>query len=469
MTIATEYAEYVTSLEYGDVPEDVADYAKKLTLDAIGISIGARPRAVSSDAFVDGVDSLADGGKSTVFATGEMLEPEYAALLNGALVHSLDYDDTHRGASHHPGATVIPAAIATAESVDRDVSGRELLTAIVAGYEVNCRLGMAINPESHYDRGFHGTATCGTFAATAAAAKIAGLDAEELTNAFGLNGSQAAGSQQYLANGSWNKRAHPGLAAHAGVLAVTFAQKGFYGSEAPIEGEDGFLNAYSDDPRPKRATDGLGERFELRQTGIKPYPCCRYMHAPLDAVFEILSEESIAPDEVERTVIEIAEPGVNIIGRPIERKRNPESFVDAQFSMPFGVALAIVEGEATVDTFMEVGESGYDDEFARIMEVTELTSSERVNGVFPEKWSAYATIEADGETFESYVEYANGEPENPMSWDDTIGKYEELTSHLSTETQEELLEAVRSLETVDVSELTEPVAAGSQTDAVAND
>jgi len=169
MTIATEYAEYTIELEYDDVPEEVIDYAKKLTLDAIGISIGARSRAESSDSFVDGVDSLADGGEATVFATGERLEPEYAALLNGALIHSLDYDDTHRGASHHPGAPVIPAAIATAETVDRHVSGEELLAAIVAGYEVSCRLGQAINPESHYDRGFHGTATCGTFAATAAA------------------------------------------------------------------------------------------------------------------------------------------------------------------------------------------------------------------------------------------------------------------------------------------------------------
>ena len=468
MTIATEYAEYVTGVEYEEVPEDVIDYAKKLTLDAIGISIGALSRAESSDSFVEGVDSLADGGGATVFATGEAIEPEYAALLNGALVHSLDYDDTHRAASHHPGAAVIPAAVATAETVDRDVSGKELLAAIVAGYEVNCRLGQAINPESHYDRGFHGTATCGTFAATAAAGKISGLDSDELTNAFGLNGSQAAGSQQYLANGSWNKRAHPGLSAHSGILAVRFAQAGFYGSEAPIEGEDGFLNGYSDDPKPELATAGLGEEFELYRTGIKPYPCCRYMHAPLDGVFEILSEASIDPEDIESATVEIAEPGLNLVGRPVERKENPESFVDAQFSMNFGVALAAVAGEATVDSFIEWSDS-YTEEFGRIMRATEVISTGEVNEAFPETWCANVAIETADGTYETHVEYANGEPENRMSWDDEIEKYEELTTELPSTTAEGLLESVRSLEDIDVGDLTAPVSEASRSEAVADD
>ncbi len=468
MTITTEYAEYVTELEYDEIPEEVVDYAKKLTLDAIGISIGARSRAESSDSFVDGVDSLADGGAATVFATGEELEPEYAALLNGALVHSLDYDDTHRGASHHPGASVISAAIATAEDVDREVSGKELLTAIVAGYEVNCRLGMAINPAAHYERGFHGTATCGTFAATAAAAKIAGLSAEELENAFGLNGSQAAGSQQYLANGSWNKRAHPGLSAHSGILAVRFAQAGFYGSEAPIEGEDGFLNAYSDDPKPELATAGLGEEYELYETGIKPYPCCRYMHAPLDGVFELISEHDITPENFESASVNIADAGIGLIGRPIERKRNPKSFVDGQFSMPFGVALAVVAGEATVDSFLEWCDS-YGEEFRQVMEATEVGSSEKVNEVYPEKWCAEVSIETTEGTYETFVEYANGEPENRMSWEDTIDKYEELTVDLPSSAADELLDAVRSLESIDVSDLTAPVIEDPRAEAVADD
>lgn len=469
MSIAETYAQYVTELQYDDLPDEVVEHAKKLTLDAIGIALGAESRAISSGAFIDGVESLADGGNATVFATGQGLEPEYAALLNGALVHSLDYDDTHRGASHHPGAAVVPATIATAESTDHEVSGKDLLTAIVAGYEIDCRLGMAINPESHYARGFHGTGTCGTFGATAAAGKIAGLSAAELTNAFGLNGSQAAGSMQFLSNGAWNKRAHPGLAAHAGILAVSFAGAGFYGSAAPIEGEDGFLSGYSDDPKPALATEGLGEESELLETAMKPYPCCRYMHPALDGLFSLLSENPIDPDGVERVIVELPSPGVNIVGKPAERKRHPESFVDAQFSMPFGVALAITEGDAGIDSFLEASESDHDERFKDLMDLTAVESTSRMNEPFPERWPAYVTVEAGGKRYETSVEYAKGEPENPMSWVETIKKFEELTDHLPSKTRDEATDTVQSLEHRTVKELTEPFVACSRTKGPTND
>lgn len=469
MTIAETYAAYVTELQYDDLPDEVVEHAKKLTLDAIGIALGAEHRAISSEAFIDGVDALANGGDVTVFSSHQELEPEYAALLNGALVHSLDYDDTHRGASHHPGAAVIPAAIAAAEAADRDVDGQELLTAIVAGYEIDCRLGMAINPELHYARGFHGTGTCGTFGATAAAGKIAGLDGEKLTNAFGLNGSQASGSMQFLSNGAWNKRAHPGLAAHAGILAVSFADAGFYGSSAPIEGEDGFLSGYSDDPKPELATKGLGEESELLQTGMKPYPCCRYMHPALDALFSLLSENSISSESVERVVVELPRAGVNIVGKPIERKQRPQSFVDAQFSMPFGVALAITEGDAGIDSFLEASETEHDERFEKLMDATAVESTDRVNEPYPEKWSAYVRLEAAGQQYEEHVEFAKGEPENPMSWEEVTEKFEELTDHLSPETRDEALDGVRSLEHRMVGELTEPFMGFDQHSAVADD
>jgi 2-methylcitrate dehydratase PrpD len=468
MTIAKAYAEYVTDLGYDDLPNDVVDYTKKLMLDAIGIALGAEPRAISSEAFINGVDSLANGGDATAFVTDRQLEPEYAALLNGALVHSLDYDDTHRGASHHPGAAVIPAAIAAAETVDHEIDGEELLTAIVAGYEVDCRLGMAINPESHYDRGFHSTGTCGTFGATAAAAKVTGLDVDELTNAFGLNGSQAAGSMQFLSNGAWNKRAHPGLAAHSGILSVAFAGAGFYGSEAPIEGEDGFLAAYSDEAKPELATAGLGEKFELLQTGMKPYPCCRYMHPALDALVSLQSEESIEPESVERTVVELPQAGTNIVGHPIERKQNPQSFVDAQFSMPFGVALAITQGEAGINTFLEASETGHSEEFEEIMRTTEVESTDRVNEPFPERWSAHVIVEAGGKQYNRSIEYAKGEPENSMSWGETAAKFEELTAHLPLDLREEVLDVLQSLEHRRTEDLMTPLAESPRTEEITN-
>jgi 2-methylcitrate dehydratase PrpD len=192
------------------------------------------------------------------------------------------------------------------------------------------------------------------------------------------------------------------------------------------------------------------------------------MHAPLDATFTILESESIEPEDIESATVEIAEPGVNLVGRPVEKKQNPESFVDAQFSMPFGVALAAVAGEATVDSFLEWCDS-YGEDFRRIMEATEVTSSEAVNEVYPEKWCANVTIETGDGTFEEFVEYANGEPENRMSWADEIEKYEELTVDLPSGVADDLLESVRSLEDVDVSDLTAPVAGDPRAEAVADD
>ena len=178
------------------------------------------------------------------------------ALLNGIFGHSLDFDDTHADSSLHPSAPVVPAALAAAEIVGS--SGKDLLAAIVAGFEVCCRLGNALDPTSHYARGFHPSATAGTFGAAAAAAKIFGLDRHQIASAFGVAASQAAGSLQFLINGGWNKRYQVGAAAMNGLIAATLAKEGFKGAADAIEGKHGFLKGYTDNPRHDRAIDGLG-------------------------------------------------------------------------------------------------------------------------------------------------------------------------------------------------------------------
>ena len=204
--------------------------AKVLTLDFLGSAIRARRDAESTPSLLKMLEALAlDGkGESTVFGDAKTWTPAVAALLNGALGHSLDFDDTHADSSLHPSAPVVPAAFAIGEMVG--ASGRDVLTAIVAGYEVCCRLGNALDPTSHYARGFHPTATAGTYGAAAAAAKLFGLSKEQIIAAFGVSGSQAAGSLQFLVNGAWNKRYQVGAAAMNGVIAATLARNDFVGS-----------------------------------------------------------------------------------------------------------------------------------------------------------------------------------------------------------------------------------------------
>jgi len=231
---------------------------------------------------------------------------------------------------------VIAAALAAAEGAD--ASADRFLAGVAAGYDVACTVGEAIGPDSHYDRGFHVTATCGTFGAVAAAGVARGLNVPELRNALGIAGSQAAGSLQFLANGAWNKRLHPGLAARRGVESTTLAAAGVVGAADSIDGEYGFLTGYTDDPN-LAAFDRLESRDALAETGRKPYPCCRYLHAAIDALQAIAPE--VDADAVEAIDIAIPSPGIRLTGDPIEAKRRPTSFVDCQFSAPFAAALTL--------------------------------------------------------------------------------------------------------------------------------
>lgn len=457
MSIAEVYGDFCSELTYDDLPEPVVEMTKQVTLDTLGIAVGAI-RAQSTDIFLDSIrDRNQDASGATVFATGEQMSPEYAAMANGVLAHSLDFDDTHRRASLHPGAPVIPTAIAAGEEVD--ASGRELLTAIVAGYEIAIRLGMAVDPASHYNRGFHGTSTCGLFGATAAAGMLYGFDKATLAAAFGLNGSQAAGSLQFLENGAWNKRTHPGLAAHAALLSTSFAQNGFLAAAAPIEGQRGFLRGYSDNPNPGIATEGLGSTYEIRNVGLKPYPCCRYMHAPLDILLSLAEDEDIDHRHVETVTVKMAEPGVQLTGNPT--RRYPETVVDGQFDMRYGAAVALVHRDASIDTFFGEIESGLDNDLRRVIDVTDVTTAEWIDDVYPDQWPAAVSIQTTAETYTDRTEYARGEPEKPLSWQELVRKYDELTHDVMGAKQaNRLRETVDTLETRSVADLVAPFDGG---------
>lgn len=455
MNIAQTYAEYCRGLTYDNLPDEVIDYAKRLLLDVVGISVGAAKRVESSQSIIEGIRGLnGDGTGATVLATGESMRPAYAAMLNGALGHSLDYDDTHRSASLHPGVVTVPAALAAGERVNAD--GRELLTGIVAGYEVVCRLGQAVNPPSHYDLGFHGTKTCGVFGATAAAGTVLDLDASQLETAFGVNGSQVSGSLQFLENGSWNKRIHPGLAANEAFEAISLATKDFFSASEPIEGAYGFLNGYTREPHPGLAIETLGEKFELLETGLKPYPCCRYMHTALDLLVDVVESEDIQCQDVESVTVEMPTTGATIVES--DTNAYPETFVDAQFSMPFGAALVLTGGSTNVDSFLRVLEAPYTEMFERLFNETHVTSTATIDAKYPEKWPARILVSTSAGMYERAADYAKGEPEKPMTWDDVTTKFEELATDLPPETRETVVDRIENLESTSVAEFVQPFA-----------
>lgn len=352
-------AAYVANLNYQDIPAEVLERAKVLTLDFLGSAIRARSEAESTPSLLKMLETLSldTKGCSTVFGDAKTWTPAVAALLNGALGHSLDFDDTHADSSLHPSAPVVPAAFAVGEVVG--APGRDVLTAIVAGYEVCCRLGNALDPTSHYARGFHPTATAGTFGAAAAAAKLFRLSEPQIIAAFGVAGSQAAGSLQFLMNGAWNKRYQVGAAAMNGVIAATLARNDFVGATESVEGKHGLLAGYTDAAHPDKAVAGLGKTYETMKIGVKPYPSCRYTHAAIDALIAMRREHNLTPDHVKRVEIGLHRNGITLTG-DAATKRHPTSIVGGQFSMFFTGALALDQGSFGWDDYNRLGDAAID-------------------------------------------------------------------------------------------------------------
>ena len=250
MSVASERANatarvagHVASLRFEMLEPETVAHAKAAVLDVIGIALRAGTDADSTPALTRAVDALDAGGPARVIGSDRGYQPQHAALLNATYAHTLDFDDTHVGGSIHPGAPTIPAVLAVAETERR--SGRALLAAIVAGYDVCVRLSEALTPAAQYDRGFHPSATCGAFGAAAAVANLSGDDAAMTANAFGVVLSAAAGSMQYLENGSWNKRFHVGFAAYNGIVAERFARAGVVGAADALDGRFGLRHSYA--------------------------------------------------------------------------------------------------------------------------------------------------------------------------------------------------------------------------------
>ena len=436
-------AEFCTRLDYDHLPAEVVDRAKYFFLDYLGVAVRGS-LSESSHPLYRLADSLASAGRGTVLGRAETVNFPYAALANGTSAHSLELDDTHQAGSIHLGVSVFSAALAVAEQVG--ASGRDFLTASVVGFEVAARLAMALKPTEHYGRGFHPTATCGTFGAAASAAKLLGLSEAQLLSALGIAGSQSAGSMEFLAEGAWTKRLHPGWAAFSGVHAALLAKEGFIGPRTILEGRDGFLKAYGLRPDPRKISAGLGEDFQILRTAVKPHACCRYTQAPIDAVLSIVQEHDVQPEQVERVTIGMLETGIPVICEPAARKSRPTNVVEAQFSLPFGVAVALLKRRAGLDEFSEAMLA--DAAVGALMSKVGYEPDPQLEKNYPKEWPAWARVSLNtGHEVSAQVRFPKGDPENPLSWDELTAKYVDLATAVWTDARaDRVCEAVRGLE-----------------------
>ncbi len=445
MGITEELAGYCERLKYRQLPEEVVDRGKYFFLDFIGVTV----RGSVSDSSKSMYHFVREMGKGdgVIIGTKARAPYLYSALANGTAAHAIEMDDVNNESSLHPGVVIFPSALATSEMMGS--GGRKFIEAIVAGYEVMIRLGKALGPANTYARGFHPTAICGTFASSVVTSKIIGLKTGKIVSAMGIAGSQAAGSMEFLAQGTWAKRFHAGWAAHSGMVAALLSRKGFKGPTSIIEGRDGFLHAYSNHSDATKVMEGIGTRFEILRTSIKPHACCRYMQPPIDALLKIVVENDLKPEHVKKVRLGLLSAGASLIAEPKEKKYDPRSVVDAQFSMPFGAAVAILYRRAGLREFHP--SKIRCEEVKAMMKKVEYAVDPELDRTFPNQWSATAEMFTnDGKRYFTKIEYPKGDPENPLSWEELIDKFHDLSGRFMSKGRRlKIIDEVRHFERID--------------------
>lgn len=344
-------AEAVSGLQLNAVPEDVLEYLKLCIADAIGIAFASHHYEFADRAF-KGIGTLGSSGNASVIGSDSGYAPRDAAMLNGLLIHGLDFDDTHLGSVIHCTSSALPAVLGIAES--RCLSGAELLVAVLAAVEVDARLG-SVAGGTFQQLGFHPTGLVSVFGATLAVSRCLGADSAAMIRAQGIALSMASGSMAFLDDGSWTKRLHPGWAASSAMTAAALGHAGFEGPKEAYAGRYGFYSLYTRnaeaDLSPVLAQ--LFQRWEMRTVAIKPYPVCHFNHAAIDAALALREEHSLEPEAIERVTVQLHERQFSVVCEPEHAKRQPKSDYDAKFSIQYAVATALVKGRfglAELDT-----------------------------------------------------------------------------------------------------------------------
>lgn len=433
-----QLAEFVGKLRFDDLPPAVVEQAASVVLDAVGCAIGAwRDDPEKAEIAKAMADTFAAAPRATLWGGGGfMTDAAIAAMANGILVNAADFDDTHKRALLHTGSVVVPPVLALAQ--ERGLSGRDVVVAVVAGYEVAVRVGMAVMP-SHY-RYWHSTATNGTYGAAAAAACALGLDADRVQMALGFAGTQAAGLNTFFTYGDLTKSLHPGKASFNGVLSARLAAAGGTSPPTILEHEKGYLAAFSSEPKLEALTAGLGSEWEILQNGFKFFPSILASHAAIEATIAAVTEHDLLPGDIAAVTNETYATVKSHFSA-----KSVTTSMGARVSVPYCCAVAALDRTVGQAQFAAERVAGAD--VQRLLAATEVVAVPELTALYPAKFPARVTVTMrDGRRYTASRDFPKGDPQSPLSAAEIEAKFmANATARLSEGQARELVSIVRNL------------------------
>ena len=427
MRISESFAHFVSDLQLEDVPCEVVNRSKYLILDALGVALAATQhdfaiRTLAGFKAMSAGDSNAR--KCGVIGMRARLPVRDAAAMNGVLVHGLDYDDTHMSAVVHASSVALPAALSTGEQVN--ASGSDMLSAYMAGMEIAIRVGDAANYGFH-SNGYHATGVVSHFSSGLVAGRLLGLSCEQMVSAQGILVSTATASREFISDGAWNKRLHPGWGAVAGITAAYLAKEGFEGCQKPYDGRFGIyaMHLGADVARAnfRKLTDGLGERWDLMASAVKPFPTCHYTHSLADSALVVraqLRAESVSASDIIAIRILVPERVLSVMFEPKELKKRPTSDYAAKFSAPYVVSCCLLRGRLGLKDLET--DALADEDVLKLCQICQAVADP--DTLFPEAFSGGVVVEIrDGRSFHHYEPVNRGAGDRQLDNDEIAEKY----------------------------------------------
>lgn len=438
-------ADYIASFRYENIPWEVVQQAKMVILDTLGVTLAARVKDTEiSRLITEFVHSLDQKEESTLIGTTYTSTCLNAALANATMAHDIvELDEVHSKANTHTAAVIVPTALAVCEKEKK--TGKDFIAAVVLGYDVECRLGVALDDMAMYARCFHPTSICGCFGAVAAAARLLELDKEEIRNALGLAGCQASGLIAWETEPlHMSKSFQAGIPARNGITATLLAQLKYAGPPAIFDGEYNIFDAFSGKHNYVLLTEDLGTRFDIMGAGLKQYSCCRHIHSPLDAFLQLLDNYALCPEEIEKITVRVSETAA------LMTDNNELVTHNAQYAL----AMAAFDKKVEMNQYRD--QRYKNPEVQELSQKIKLIADPDLQKLYPLRWVAIVTVDTkDGRSFTKRVDHAKGDPENPLTPEEIKEKFLSLiVDGIGIDRSQQIIDILEELEKVeDIREL----------------